>query len=224
MQYMPTINATDVHVFEKQCMSLFPYFSTVQIDISDGIFTPIKTLDIPTSSTLLKKVMQKLGKKVIYDFHIMVHQYENTVQEILNSQLDVRYFLVHCAVLKDSNYIQRKFPDKAFGIVINPEENIDTIRNKFPINIVPVIQIMSVHPGSQGQPFIADSMNKIDQLRTANYKNSIFMDGGLNNKTIPTILAHDYKPDVFCVGSYLTQTNLLHESFTFFEEHKITPA
>ena len=65
---------------------------------------------------------------------------------------------------------------------------------------------MTVKPGLQGQSFIEDSLNKIDQLKLLNYKDTILLDGGINNATIEIVKRHQVLPDSVCVGSYLTKT------------------
>ncbi len=64
---------------------------------------------------------------------------------------------------------------------------------------------MSIHPGPQGSPFIPQTLNKIDQLRQKNYRKKILLDGAVNQKTLPQILNKKNKPDVLCIGSFLTK-------------------
>jgi pentose-5-phosphate-3-epimerase len=66
---------------------------------------------------------------------------------------------------------------------------------------------MSVNPGRQGQPFLLETLKKIEQLRLLGYRNKIFLDGGINEKTIPEILAQKFLPDVLCPGSFLTKAD-----------------
>lgn len=61
---------------------------------------------------------------------------------------------------------------------------------------------MTVNPGFGGQSFIADSAEKIKQVREIVGPNMpIEVDGGINDRTIK--IAKDAGADVFVVGSYL---------------------
>jgi len=79
---------------------------------------------------------------------------------------------------------------------------------------------MSVTPGVQGNPFLEETLNKIEQLRLLGYRKEIFLDGAVNEKTIPVILSKKYQPDFICPGSYLTKTKSLEENVKYLKEIK----
>lgn len=64
---------------------------------------------------------------------------------------------------------------------------------------------MSVIPGAQGKPFIEYTVNKVEQLRVLGYRSNIFLDGAVNNKTLPIINSYKFKPDFICPGSFLAK-------------------
>ena len=57
----------------------------------------------------------------------------------------------------------------------------------------------------EGKPFILEALNKIEQLRQLNYRKKIFLDGAVNDKTLPYINSLKYKPDYICPGSFLAK-------------------
>ena len=74
---------------------------------------------------------------------------------------------------------------------------------------------MSVTPGVQGNPFLPNTLKKIEQLRILGYRFKIFLDGAVNDKTLPFINEQKFKPDVICPGSYLTKTDQLQSHVDF---------
>ena len=79
---------------------------------------------------------------------------------------------------------------------------------------------MSVTPGVQGNPFLPKTLNKIEQLRDLGYRKKIFLDGAVNDKTIPIINKLKYKPDVICPGSFLTKAKDLEKNVKYLENYK----
>ena len=79
---------------------------------------------------------------------------------------------------------------------------------------------MSVTPGVQGNPFSPDTLLKIEQLRVLGYKSKIFLDGAVNDRTLPVINKLKYKPDVICPGSFLTKAKDLEANVKYLENYK----
>jgi pentose-5-phosphate-3-epimerase len=89
------------------------------------------------------------------------------------------------------------------GLVINPEEDVKRLAKDYSFAEVPVIQLMTIHPGPQGQLFIPDALTKIEELRTVGFCGEIYIDGAVNEETLPTLTALSHPPHVLCPGSYL---------------------
>jgi pentose-5-phosphate-3-epimerase len=77
---------------------------------------------------------------------------------------------------------------------------------------------MSVVPGVQGNPFLPNTLKKIEQLRVLGYRNKIFLDGAVNDKTIPFINKQKFKPDVVCPGSFLTKAKDLEKNVKYLDK------
>ena len=90
-----------------------------------------------------------------------------------------------------------------FGLVLNPED--DVAANWEIIKQFNAVQIMTIHPGAQGRPFLPEMLNKIDQIRGLGFSGQIMLDGGINDKTLPLIVSHPNKPDIVCPGSYFKE-------------------
>ncbi len=139
----------------------------------------------------------------------MVEDYQEEIESIeaLNKIVTVKNILLHASLSPNLSDLTLHTTAFSFGLVLNPEDEVKTIVQKYNLANIPFIQIMTVKPGFQGSSFQISLLNKIEQLRSLNYRNKIFLDGGINEETITLILAQKYLPDVLCIGSYFTQSN-----------------
>lgn len=199
----PSILEKNIEDYFKNIEKLSSYFSYFQIDIADGQYVKNKTATI---DDFIKKApnYQSLKKDLYFDFHLMVKNYNHEIKKLesLKKILKIKNIFVHFDLVKKNSF---KF-DKTIGLVLNPQDKVDDLAGRIELNLISSIQIMSVIPGAQGNPFIKNSLNKIEQLRTLGYRNKIFLDGGINEKTLPVILKEKFLPDVLCPGSYFTKT------------------
>ena len=183
----------------KRLSHFYPRF---QIDIADGVFVPNTTIQISDISHL-----HSLAKpETIFDFHLMVQDPLKHVEMIKQIQgITQGTILIHKSVFPPSSLSTIHYPLFKFGLVLNPEDEVNTIDDEH-IKELSAIQIMTVVPGFQGRPFIEESLTKIEQLRKRGYVGEILIDGAVNEKTLPLILSKLYKPDVLGIGSYLTKS------------------
>lgn len=198
MRIIPAILTNSVDDLKQQVDRLTPYFQHFQVDIADGKFVP----DLTVSLVEIKNDFSNLTftQPVTFDFDLLVEDVGAALTEIdnLSTKLKTETVLIHNL----DSFISK--PN--MGIAIDPQISVETIKQRFDFNSIPVIQIMSVIPGAQGRAFIPETLHKIEQLRKSGYKNKIYLDGGINNETIPLILSSQFQPDILCVGSYLSKT------------------
>lgn len=199
MDIYPSILETSIKDFETQLTQVAPYFSHFQIDIADGIFVPNKTVQIEEIVPVVSS--QKIvGRDKTFEFHLMVVDFEKQIEKLaqLEKFVDVNCILIHLHVLNTKyEILNTKY---LWGLVLNPEDSV--VDNWQLITEFPIIQIMTIHPGFQGSPFLPETLNKIDQLRELGYTGKILLDGGINDKTAPTIMNRRHLPDIICPGSY----------------------
>ncbi len=199
----PSILEKKTEDYFKIIKKLRPYFDYFQIDIADGQYVENKTATI---DDFIKKAFnyQSLIKDLYFDFHLMVKNYPHEIKKLesLKKILKVKNIFIHFDLIKKNSF---KFY-KTIGLVLNPQDQVGDLASRVDLNLINSVQIMSVIPGAQGNPFIENSLNKIEQLRLLGYRNKIFLDGGINEKTLPVILKEKFLPDVLCPGSYFTKT------------------
>lgn len=217
MQVVPALLENNSESLFRQIVRLSPFFQTFQIDVADGIYVPNKTVQIEDLLSDFTGNRQIPTDKLTFDFHLMVKDYQTNIEKLaeLKKVFKIKNIFVHFSLFPDFSLLTENYPQFSFGIVLNPEETVDSLKKVYDLTKVSAIQIMSVVPGFQGQPFLPDTLKKIDQLRDLGYRSNIFVDGSVNNRTIPVILSQKYKPDILVTGSYLIKAKNLQERVTF---------
>ena len=202
IQIYPSILENNINIFKnrlQQYITLFDYF---QIDIADGIFVNNRTIQIEQlmeHGTWNMEHGNQIKNKA-FEMHLIVKDWQAEIPKIdrLSKLINIKLILIHlqnfnvtCSMLNASY---------AYGIVLNPEDDVE--KNIELIKQFPVCQLMTIHPGRQGNPFIPEVLDKIEQLRKLSYKGKILLDGAINDKTMPIVLSKKYLPDAVCPGSY----------------------
>lgn len=215
MRVTPTILEKTPEELKNTLSRLSPYFNHFQLDIADGKLVPNKTVSLEEISQTVA-----LPDDLFYDFHLMAVAYQQEVYKVskLFENVKVDTIFVHTAVNPDIDELEIKYPHFVFGLAINPEENIGTIGQEYDLTNMRAVQIMSIHPGFQGKPFLPETLQKIEQLRNIGYKGLIYLDGSVNEKTIPTIISSKFWPDVLCPGSFLSRADNLEKNVSFLKK------
>ena len=217
MQTVPSILEKDAPSLFYQINKLSPYFKRFQIDIADGIFVPNKTVQIDEIKKSIQQLNNETMKQCSFDFHLMVKDYKTEIKKLeeLKKLIKINLILIHYSVFPKPYPLNPKPYSIPIGLTLNPEDQVSDLTIHYPLNIIPCIQIMSVTPGLQGNPFLSKMLNKIEQLRELGYRKKIFLDGAVNEKTIPIIMSKKFQPDFICPGSYLTKTKDLKANVSY---------
>lgn len=223
MQICPSILENKTEDIFATVKRLKPYYKYFQIDIADGIYVKNKTASIDEFIDYLKgSVAPDPYKELAFDFHLMVNDYHNVINKIcsINNLINIKNILIHFSVFPKPYPLNPKPYSIPIGLTLNPQDHVTDLTSHYALDTIPCIQIMSVVPGVQGNPFLPDTLKKIEQLRLLGYKSKIFLDGGVNDKTIPYIMKQKYKPDVVCPGSFLTKAKDLKGNVQYLEKYK----
>jgi ribulose-phosphate 3-epimerase len=204
MEIIPSILEPTASDYQKTLLKLSPYFSHFQIDIADGIYVDNQTASI---DEIIQILTDKKFSHLAFDFHLMVKDYQTHIDKLkkLKDTIHIKNVLIHFDLYPNYSLLTTHYPLLSTGFVLNPQDQVSELADKYNLKNIQSLQIMSVNPGRQGQPFLPETLKKIEQLRLLGYRNKIFLDGGVNEKTIPQILAQKFLPDVLCPGSFLTK-------------------
>lgn len=199
VEIIPSLLTTDITDLYYQIDRLKPYYKHFQIDIVDGEFASHKTNQL---SDIINSHPNLSG--ITIDFDLMVNDYEKALKEVD----EIAKFTKIDVVFLHTNALQNKpLPMSgkySIGIAIDPEYVIKELVENYEVKSMSKVQIMTVRPGMQGEPFIKDMLYKIDQLRDMDYRNKIYIDGAINKETLPLLLYRLQKPDILCPGSYFS--------------------
>jgi len=223
MKYIPAILAITENELLNQYKKILPRFSHVSIDFVDGVLFPNTTVSIKQVSEVIKQSEETYHKKITVHFDLMVQDYQAYIEEIKQSEITIGSIVVNTKSGITNDYITSQQQFFRLGISAPIEMSIDTIKSIYNLEALPIIQIMSIDAGFQGNAFNPLSLIKVEQLRLHNYKNKIVLDGGVNPTSLPLIQSKEYKPDVIIVGSYFTKAIDIKQSLTYFSEQNISP-
>lgn len=175
----------------------------IHIDIMDGHLIPQKSFIFSD----IKKISNYTNKKL--DVHLMVKDPSKYINDY--AMLNTEFITIHYEIGKNLvKYIdQIKDCGIKCGISIKPETNVELIYNL--LDKVDLVLIMSVNPGLSGQPFITESIEKIDKLRSeiSNRKLNILIevDGGINEEVSKLV----NNVDILVVGTFILNSNNYQE-------------
>jgi pentose-5-phosphate-3-epimerase len=202
MKFVPTLQTESIEQFSSQYTALKPYFNEYSIDVQDGSYVPTSTIGTDEVLDFVQKT--SMPQKDIFDFDIMTYDFKNALNDIeaMSKHITIRNIFIHLNLLgKNPLPTSENF---AIGLALEPSDTIEKLSHYINLNNIPCIQIMTIHSGPQGQPFMKEELKKIETLIKHGYRNSIYIDGGVTRDTIPDILNQDYKPDYACVGGFLS--------------------
>lgn len=167
------------------------------VDVMDGVFVPNISFGFPVMKTL-----QQHAKKTL-DVHLMIVDPDRYIKAF--AQAGANILSVHyeaCTHLHRSLQAIKAEGMKA-GVAINPHTSVQLFKDT--IADIDLVCMMSVNPGFGGQQFIENTYSKCAELKSLIIqKNSsclIEIDGGVNDKTAPGLLAAG--ADVLVAGNYV---------------------
>ncbi len=174
----------------------------VHIDIMDGAFVPSISFGAPIVSAI--RPLSTLD----FDVHLMVNNPENHIETFANAGAD--WITFHWEAAVHHNRIIQKIHSlgKKAGISICPSTPVSVLENVLPF--VDLVLVMSVNPGYGGQELIENCLEKVTKLldikKEKNYSYLVSIDGGVNEKTLDTVLKTGV--DVIISGSAFFSGNL----------------
>jgi len=227
-EIIPAIIAKDFLELEKKIKLIESYVNWVQLDVSDGKFTTMKTWNSPGE---LKQIDTKLNLEV----HLMIFEPEKEIDKWINS--GVKRILIHYESTEQLPDLIEKIKNIGLevGVVLNlqtPIEVVDELlagpfdsasptamlRSGNNNDLLPeqgdevaaskaidVIQLMGISEiGYYGHPFSDRVIPKIFSLK-AKYSNvKIAVDGGINSETVQK--AAQAGADILVAGSAIFES------------------
>ncbi len=219
MQICPSMPEPTMDSLAATINRLSPFYNYFQIDIGDGIYVNNRTVQVEE----IMKSLNKFNKldSLHFDFHLMVSDFKSDIDKInnLKNLVHIKNIFIHFSAINNYQLIIKNLSSLPIGLTLNPQDQVNDLVRHYNLSNIPTIQIMSVTPGVQGNPFLPDTLNKIEQIRVLGYRNKIFLDGAVNDKTLPFIFQQKFKPDVVCPGSFLTKAKDLKKNVEYLKNY-----
>ena len=197
MEISLSILNIDYNHIEEELKKYKDEIKVLHLDIMDGHFVP----NISFGPAVVKSIHKE--NDFIYDTHLMISDPMKYIQSFVEAGSD--YITFHLEAVDNVNevidYIH-SFGVKA-GLSIKPNTKVEELIPY--LSQIDLILIMSVEPGFGGQKFMESSIDKVSKLKQwkeeKEYSYLISIDGGINDKTIQSVVPY---LDWAVVGSYIT--------------------
>ena len=153
----------------------------IQVDVMDGHFVPNLTF-----GPLVVEAVRRATKLPI-EAHLMVERPELFLEAFVKAGATLIEVQVEATTsLYRTVQTIRELGAKP-GVAINPGTPVEDLREILPY--VDLVNVMTVEPGFGGQKFIPHSPEKIRRMRALSKDIEIEVDGGIDARTAPLVVA-----------------------------------
>lgn len=181
----PSILAADFNRLGEQIKEVaLAGIKILHIDVMDGMFVPAISFGMPLIESIRKE------SNLFFDVHLMINEPIRYVEKFVKVGADgITVHKEACSNLQETLLAVKKLGVSP-SVSINPETPVQDIKDV--LEMVNMVLVMSVSPGSGGQPFNYSSLDKVKMLKDIrekyglNYK--IEIDGGVNRDNIAGIV------------------------------------
>lgn len=156
----------------------------LQIDVMDGRFVP----DITFGAGLVQALRHTVN--AFLDVHLMIVEPERHLASF--AEAGAGRLVVHQEACPHLHRVLQSIHELGVqaGVAINPATPPNVLDEV--LDLLDVIQVMTVNPGFGGQPFIYSQVDKIrrvrDMVREAGHSIPIAVDGGISPESAPLVV------------------------------------
>jgi ribulose-phosphate 3-epimerase len=156
----------------------------IHVDVMDGHFVPPITIGPLVAASISDQVH---GAGGAIDVHLMIERPDEHIEEFAKAGADCITF--HAEATPHINRTLNAIRDLGClaGLAINPGTPVTAVSES--VNDADVFLCMTVNPGWGGQPFIADSPDKVRRLGEVVGSGTIEVDGGIDPGTAGSVAA-----------------------------------
>jgi ribulose-phosphate 3-epimerase len=166
----------------------------IHVDVMDGHFVPPITIG-PLVAGSIADLVHDAGGAI--DVHLMIERPEEQIAEFAKAGADSITF--HAEATPHVNRTLNAIRELGClaGLAINPGTPVSAVSES--VNEADVFLCMTVNPGWGGQPFIAESPDKVKRLAKVVGAGTIEVDGGIDTGTAGSV--SDAGASLFVAGS-----------------------
>ena len=162
LEIEPSIYAADFSRLGEQLETVMDAGAKIfQFDVGDGQFIEPITIGPIVLKSISRLVHERGG---VLDCHLMIVSPEKHFKAIAEAGGDS--VTVHYEVCEDLAAVAAQARDLGlgFGVAFNPESEPDAVVEAAG-GLVDLVLCMSIHPGYSGQPFMPESIPRVQRLR-----------------------------------------------------------
>src|SRR5947209_5750641 len=153
----------------------------IQVDVMDGHFVPNLTF-----GPLVVEAVRRATSLPV-EAHLMVERPERFLEAFAKAGATLIEVQVEATTSLYRTVQRIKELGAKAGVAINPATPIEDLREI--LTYVDLVNVMTVEPGFGGQKFIPRSPEKIRRLRALDRKIEIEVDGGIDARSAPLVVA-----------------------------------
>jgi ribulose-phosphate 3-epimerase len=182
IQIVPSILSADVGRLTEQVKEAEAAGADrIQVDVMDGHFVPNLTF-----GPLVVEAVRRATKLPI-EAHLMIEQPELFIEAFAKSGATLIEVQVEATTSLYRTVQTIKELGAKAGVAINPATPVEELREI--LQDIDLVNVMTVEPGFGGQKFIGHSPDKIRRLRVLSSEIEIEVDGGIDARTAPLVVA-----------------------------------
>jgi len=153
----------------------------IQVDVMDGHFVPNLTF----GPVVVEAVRR--STRLPIEAHLMVERPELFLEAFVKAGATLIEVQVEATTSLYRTVQTIRELGAGAGVAINPGTSVEDLREILPY--VELVNVMTVEPGFGGQKFIPHSPEKIRRLRALSKDIEIEVDGGIDARTAPLVVA-----------------------------------
>ena len=153
----------------------------IQVDVMDGHFVPNLTF-----GPLVVEAVRRATKLPI-EAHLMVERPELFLEAFVKAGATLIEVQVEATTSLYRTVQTIRELGAGAGVAINPGTSVEDLREILPY--IELVNVMTVEPGFGGQKFIPHSPEKIRRVRALSKDIEIEVDGGIDARTAPLVVA-----------------------------------
>jgi ribulose-phosphate 3-epimerase len=182
IEIVPSILSADVGRLAEQVREAVDAGADrIQVDVMDGHFVPNLTF----GPQVVEAVRRATDLPV--EAHLMVERPELFIEAFAKAGASLIEVQVEATTSLYRTVMAIKDLGAKAGVAINPATPVEDLREILPY--IGMVNVMTVEPGFGGQKFIARSPEKIRRLRGLSADIEIEVDGGIDARTAPLVVA-----------------------------------
>ncbi len=202
---VPAILETDREKLDAKIFALsrISGVEILQVDFCDGEFVEGKSLPI--------KELDVLNPAFAWEAHLMMRE---PVDFLDYQMVGFNRLIVHYESFTSEAHMKEALEQISqlgmeAAVAINPETPVSVLRSF--TDTVKHFTLLSVHPGKQGNPFLPESIERIQELRALTPHGILEVDGGITAAHATSLVQAG--ADMLAVGSALFATDQLQENY-----------